>query len=163
MNQNFGNPFVSSRLLYPVEQQQDYVRFSQTENPSPLDTAPFPRRVDMWFAAFSFAARRGMPPTDLSGHQTIPFVEGDTFNQDPWRIRLLMLVAIAIDKSIHVINDPARMMVIANGLAAAGAPMVVEMLSKGSDQPIWNLSESLETLLQNNHFETEGESEDVRS
>ena len=162
MNQNLGNPFVSSRLLYPVEQQQDYVRFCQTENPSPIDTAPFPRRVDMWFAALSIAVRNGMPPADLSGHRTISFVEGDTFDREPWRVRVLMLVALAIDKSIEVVDDPARMMVIANGLAAAGAPVIVEMLTNGSDHPIWNLSEALEALLHNDHFQTEGEGEDDR-
>ena len=147
MNQRIGNPFTSTRLLYPAAQQPDYERFCQTDNRSPLDRSPFPRRVDMWFAALSIAARNGLPPVDLSTHKTVGFVEGQIFDGDPWRIRALMLVALSVDKSIDVVDNPARMMSIANGLAAAGAPLIVEMLSGGGDRPIWNLSEGLEKLL----------------
>ena len=116
----------------------------------------------MWFAALSIAARNGMSPVDLSNHHPVSFVEGDTFDREPWMIRVLMLVAIAIDKSIQVLDDPARMMAIANGLAAAGAPIIIEMLTKGTDDPIWNLSEAIGELLYNDSFETTGDSEDAR-
>ena len=147
MNQRISNPFISARLLYPAEQRPHYERFCQTDNPSPLDSSPFPRRVDMWFAALSVAARTGLSPIDLSTRKTVPFVEGQIFDRDPWRIRTLMLVALSIDKSIDVVDDPAHMMSIANGLAAAGAPLIVKMLSEGEDRHIWNLSEAMEKLL----------------
>ena len=152
MNQRITNPFTSTRLLYPAAQRPDYERFCQTENPSSLDNSPFPRRVDMWFAALSLATRNGLSPINLSTHQTVPFTEGKIFDGDPWRVRALMLVALAIDKSIEVVDDPARMMSIANGLAAAGAPVIVEMLSGGDDRPIWNLSEGLEKLLESGQY-----------
>lgn len=147
MNQRIANPFTSTGLLYPVDQRPDYERFCQTENPSPLDSSPFPRRVDMWFAALSVAARKGLSPVDLSDIKTVQFTEGRIFDGDPWRLRTLMLVALSIDKAIEVVDDPPRMMTIANGLAAAGAPLIVEMLSEGEDRPIWNISEALEELL----------------
>ena len=40
MNQRIGNPFTSTGLLYPAAQRPDYERFSQTENPSPLESSP---------------------------------------------------------------------------------------------------------------------------
>ena len=58
-----------------------------------------------------------------------------------------MLLALAIDQSIEVVENPARMMTIANGFAAVGQPLVVEMLNRGQDRPIWNLSTALEDLL----------------
>ena len=148
MNQRIGNPFTSTGLLYPADQRPDYERFSQTENPSPLGSSPFPRRVDMWFAALSIAARKELSPVDLSGLKTVQFTEGRIFDGDPWRIRALMLVALSVDKSIEVVDDPPRMMSIANGLAAAGAPLIVKMLSEGEDRPIWNLSEALSEALE---------------
>ena len=39
------------------------------------------------------------------------------------------------------------MMFIANRLAAAGVPRIVEMLKDGDQEPIWNLSDALERLL----------------
>ena len=142
------NPFTNSNLLYPTDQRPDYVRFCRTENTSSSSNSPFRRRVDMWLASISLAARKGLTPVDLSKQETVPFVGGDIFDRDPWRIEAIMMVALAIDKSIDVVNDTARMMTIANGLAAAGAPLVVEMLTEGSDSPIWNLSRSLEEELQ---------------
>ena len=147
MNQRMGNPLTAARLLYPADQQPDYERYCQTDNPSPIDSSPFPRRVDMWFASLSIAARNGLSPADLSGRRTVGFTEGRIFDRDPWRIRALILLALAIEKTIDVVDDPGRIMTIANGLAAAGEPLIVEMLSGGHDREIWNLSESLEDLL----------------
>ena len=42
------------------------------------------------------------------------------------------------------------MMAIANGLAAAGVPHVVEMLQSGEQPPIWNLTDALESMLESN-------------
>ena len=58
-----------------------------------------------------------------------------------------MLVAIAVEGNVEVVADPNHMMRIANRLAAAGVPHVVQMLEDGSDDPIWNLSDALEQLL----------------
>ena len=58
-----------------------------------------------------------------------------------------MLIAIAVEDDVEVVADPNRMMAIANSLAAAGVPYIVEMLEEGREGPIWNLSEALEKLL----------------
>ena len=55
----------------------------------------------------------------------------------------MMLAAIGLDDSVEVVGDPNRMMAIANGLAAAGVPIIVEMLQEGDQEAIWNLSEAL--------------------
>ena len=147
MNRRDNNPFSTAWLVYPIDQRDDYVRFCQTENPSPSDEAPFPRRVDMWFAAVALAAHEGLRPVDLGTRSTVQFVQGSIFDADAWRVRALMLLGLAIDQSIDVVENSARMMTIANGLAAVGQPLVVEMLNGGQDRPIWNLSTALEELL----------------
>ena len=58
-----------------------------------------------------------------------------------------MLVAIAIEGQLDVVSDARRVMAIANGLAAAGVPLVVDMLVEGGHPPIWSLSDSLEEML----------------
>ena len=147
MNRRENNPFSTAWLVYPIDQRDDYVRFCQTENPSPSDEAPFPRRVDMWFAAVALAARDGLRPVDLRSRSTVQFVQGSIFDSDAWRVRALMLLALAIEQSIEVVENSARMITIANGLAAVGQPLLVEMLNRGQDRPIWNLSTALEELL----------------
>ena len=148
MTQADRNPFTNSNLLYPVDQRPDYIHFCRTENTSSRTNSPFRRRVDMWMASMCIAARRGLSPVDLSKQETVPFVEGRIFDGDPWRIEAIMMTALATEKSIDVVSDTAKIMRIANGLAAAGAPLIVEVLTEGSDSPIWNLSRSLEEELQ---------------
>ena len=63
-----------------------------------------------------------------------------------------MLVAIAIDGDLEIVLNPRRMMDIANGLAAAGVPHIVEMLRNGGQNPIQNLSEALDDLLRSDIY-----------
>ena len=39
------------------------------------------------------------------------------------------------------------MMALANGLATAGLPEVIEMLKDGAAEPIWNLSDAIDEML----------------
>ena len=62
----------------------------------------------------------------------------------------MMLTAIAVEDDVAIVERPNRMMAIANGLAAAGVPHVVEMLQSGEQPPIWNLTDALESMLESN-------------
>jgi hypothetical protein len=102
--------------------------------------------VDMWFLAVCIAARLGIKPEDLAGRKTTKIIEGSIFTSDPWRVHTLMLIAIAHAGKVDIVSDPRRMMTIANGLAVAGLPKVLEMLKEGGGDPIWNLSEAVDQL-----------------
>ena len=147
MTQRYFNHFAGINLVYPAEQREDYERFCQTGARSSIDRSPFPRMVDLWFAGFSIAAGRSMKPVDLSGQNTSNFTPGAIFDRDSWRVQAVMLAAIAVADSVEVVGDPNRMMAIANGLAAAGVPIIVEMLQGGDQEAIWNLSEALADIL----------------
>ena len=84
-------------------------------------------------------------PASLDKNKVI--IEGAIFDRDSWRVQVVMLIAIAIEGNVKVVGDPHRMMAIANGLAAAGVPHIVEMLREGNQDPIWNLSDSLDKIL----------------
>ena len=58
-----------------------------------------------------------------------------------------MLLAIAAEGNVEIVENPNRMMAVANGLAAAGVPKVIDMLQDGDQEPIWNLSDALEQVL----------------
>jgi hypothetical protein len=103
--------------------------------------------VDFWFAGLSLAGRKQLAPVDLSKQETFKFIEGSIFDRDSWRVQAVMLIATAVDGSVEIVGEPRRMMAIANGLAAAGVPHVVDMLRDGDQDPIWNLSESIDSAL----------------
>ena len=147
MTQRYFNHFAGINLVYPADQREYYERFCQTGARSSVDRSPFPRMVDFWFAGLSIAAGRKVKPRDLSGQDTSNFITGAIFDRDSWRVQAVMLAAIAIDESVEVVGDPNRMMAIANGLAAAGVPLIVDLLAEGDQEPIWNLSEGLSDML----------------
>lgn len=147
MSQRYHNPFAGIDLIAPSDQRDLYDRYTQTHGRAIVDQSPFPRMVDFWFAGLALAGRRQLKPADLSKQDTFKFIEGSIFDRDSWRVQAVMLVAVAAEDSVEVVGEPRRMMAIANGLAAAGIPLVDEMLRDGDQDPIWNLSESLDALL----------------
>lgn len=148
MTQRYHNPFAGVELIAPVEQRDSYDRYCQTGGRAVIDQSPFPRMVDFWFAGLALAARKGLQPIDLSRQDTFKFIEGSIFDRDSWRVQTVMLIAIAFEDNVEIVGQPRRMIAIANGLAAAGIPFVVEMLREGDQDPIWNLSEAFDLLLQ---------------
>lgn len=149
MKQRYHNPFAGIDLIAPVEQRDVYDRYCQTGGRAIIDQSPFPRMVDFWFTGLALAARKELVPVDLGRKDTFKFMEGSIFDRDSWRVQLVMLIAIAVEGKVEIVGEPRRMMTIANGLAAVGVPYVVEMLRDGGQDPIWNLSESLDETLHN--------------
>ena len=157
MAQQYHNPFVKLGLIAPIAQRNhDYEEYCQTQmvGKAKIDRVPFRRMVDLWFAGLSLAARKQLKPVDLSKEKTSQFITGEIFDgNDSWRIQIITLVAIAIEGNLEVVQNPRRMMDIANGLAAAGVPHIVKMLSEGNQDSIWNLSDALDDLLKFDSYE----------
>lgn len=156
MTQQYDNPFQNMQIISPETQQTDYDYYCQAGQPrAKADTSPFPRKIDLWFAGLSFAARKKLDPIDLKKEKTVGIISGNIFNTDGWQAQAIMLIAIAVEGDLEVVLNPRRMMDIANGLAAAGVDHIVKMLSEGPHKPIWNLSDAFEKLLQEEHVPEE--------
>ena len=147
MTQRYHNPFSGVDLVAPVDQRDVYNRYCQTTGRAVIDQSPFPRMVDFWFAGLSIAARKEIAPVDLSGQQTFKFIDGSIFDRDSWRVQTVMLIVIAVEDNVEIVGEPRRIMAIANGLAAAGVPYIVEMLQDGDQDAIWNLSTAIDSML----------------
>ena len=148
--QRYHNPFAGIDLIIPIDQREAYDRYCRTQArglTTSIDLRPFPRMVDLWFAGLSLAARKQLTPVDLSGQRTVKFHEGSVLESDSWRIQIIMLVAIAVDENVEIVGEPHDMITLVNGLAAAGVPYIIEMLQDGDQDPIWNLSDSLDEIL----------------
>lgn len=87
-----------------------------------------------------------MEPVDLSKSQTTRFVEGSILDSDPWRIHFLRLIAMQ-RRGPEILTNPPEIASLANGLAAAGVPCIVEMLTDGDQLPVWNFTRAMENLL----------------
>ncbi|WP_337996928.1 hypothetical protein [Oleispirillum naphthae] len=142
-----SNPFQGIDVSVPEEFRETFQRYCQTGGRAVIDQSPFPRMVDLWFLAICVAARLGLKPAALAKLDTYKIIEGSIIGSDPWRVHALMLIAVAQSSELEIISEPRRMMALANGLAVAGLPKVVEMLKDGDGNPIWNISEEIESLL----------------
>ena len=152
MMQRQHNPFTRSVIRHPADQQECYDVYVQRGDNSiskRSDDKPFIIGVDLWFAGLSIAVREGLTPADL-GKSPVHLTEGSTLDRQSWRIPMLMLVAMRYsDDKEKVLLNPTEIMNIANGLAAAGVPRIVEMLRDGDAEPIWNISTAIENMLAN--------------
>lgn len=135
------NPYQSNELRIPSrhrEQVRSYTR-SQTESyrTSEVDDSPFERYIDMWFAGLCLAANIGQRAKIDDPHK---FHTGVVLTQDPYRIDLIEIVAIADTGDPWVIEDSGQVITIANEYAAAGLSRLLSMLQEGGEKPIWNLT-----------------------
>jgi hypothetical protein len=149
MADRYYNPFQGIDISVPTEFHDDFQRYCQTVGRAVIDQSPFPRMVDLWFLGVCVAARLGLKPVELNNRDTYKIIEGSIFGNDPWRIHMLMMIAITKTGDIEIASEPRQMMALANGLAVAGVPKVIEMLKDGQADPIWNLSEAILALLAN--------------
>lgn len=154
MAQLYHNPFAGLYLIAPVDQREAYDQYCQRQGTKSanIDEKPFPRMVDFWFAGLSLATLKQLEPVNIGKTETFRFIDGSIFDRDSWRVQAVMLVAIAIEDDVGIVGQPSRMIAIANGLAAAGVPRIVGMLCDGNQDPIWNLSEALNDLLQSDIY-----------
>ena len=147
MADRYFNPFGGIDINVPVEFHDAFTRYCQRSADAVIDHSPFPRMVDLWFLSVCIAARLGLEPVDSTKYDTKKIIEGSIFGSDPWRVHTLMLIAIAQSGDVHIVSEPRKMMAAASGLAIAGLPKVLEMLKDGDAEPIWNLSDAVDTLL----------------
>ena len=151
MVSRYNNPFAGNQLVYPEDQREHYQRYCSTGGGRDIDEQPFPRMVDLWFTGLCIAARKGLTAANLTGRRTVNMTPGSIFSgEDAWRVQLIRLICLALDNDVEALDRPGGMVAMANGLAAAGVPLIAEMLSDGNQPSIWNLSDAVDELVAQN-------------
>jgi len=117
-------------------------RLTHARRKDTIDHSPFDRYVDFWWAAIGVGVSEGRVTKNDDAEK---FVTGVVLSQDPWRLTHLELLAIAHTGSSEVIGRPGEVIEIANGYAATGIPILVDILLKKSE-PIWDVSNYLQNL-----------------
>ena len=147
MADRYFNPFQAIDINVPIEFHEAFSRYCQRNANAVIDDSPFPRMIDLWFLSVCVAARLGLKPADITKYETRKIIDGSIFSSDPWRVHTLMLIAIGKSGNVQIVSEPRKMMTLANGLAVAGLPEIIEMLKDGDEKPIWNLSDTIEGIL----------------
>lgn len=147
MAHRYYNPFQAIDISVPVEFHKSFKRYSRREANSVIDQSLFSRMIDFWFLSVCVASQLGLKPVDIPKSDTVKIIDGAIFANDPWRIDMLMLLAISRYNDVQIVSEPRKIISLANGLAVAGIPKVIDMLNDGDAEPIWNLSDTIDLLL----------------
>jgi hypothetical protein len=149
MSETLTSSFSAQEVNAPVKFREYFQKYSQTTGASTvsdLNRKPFPRMVDFWFLAICVAVRKGLKPINLDGQDTYKAIEGAAIVSPEWRAQALRLIAIAETKDPEVVKDPRQMMRIANGLAFAGMPHLIEILEQNPDDEALCLADELVSM-----------------
>ncbi len=146
ISQDF-NPFANQAVHVPKAYHEDLRLYSTTfvsEDGASKDVedAPFKRYVDYWLLAAAVGASQGefMTVESAERHE---FITGVVFQRDLATIEFLFLLAIAHSGDPFVVRDPRQVLDIAESYAAAGIPLVKEMMETGHLPALHNLTRSL--------------------
>lgn len=148
MADRYFNPFQAIDISVPVEFHEAFTRYCK--GGPDVDQSPFPRMVDLWFLCVCVAARLDLEPANISRSKTqksIKIIDGTIFGSDPWRIHTLMLIAVGKTGDIQIVSEPRKMMALAENFAVAGMQKVIEILKNGDAEPMFNLSDYIDSLL----------------
>lgn len=142
-----ANPYANLQLRIPELEWEAVRRFTTTFRPEDgsepnIDQSPFNRYVDMWWAALLVGVREGRRSKPAEWHDFTPAV---VFNQDPWRIRQLELLAVAEAHSTDVLDDPGKVISMANEYAATGIEILVDRMT-GQTEPIWAVTSAFQSM-----------------
>jgi len=141
---SYYNPFQNYELRIPNNYREQIDRFTQTQpeggqKPAPEDS-PFSRQIDFWFLSFCLGIHEGRTSEANKWHK---FITGEILSRNPERIQLIELAIIGHKKDPWIIDKPGEIISMANGFAATGIPILIEMLEDEFDKPIWNVTDQL--------------------
>ena len=133
---NYFRALLTSRahsLFLPGKWRDDiqrYVRQHQQGAASNPEAAPFGRQLDFWALAFATAIARGVPPLastpSQGGHK---FIDTRSVEMSDALCELLAVVALGtLGPDDEGVEDPARIIELANQYAAAGCEELLRRL-----------------------------------
>lgn len=141
ISQDF-NPFANLAVHVPKAYHEDVNHYSSTFGSKSPEDAPFKRYVDFWLLAAAVGASEEQFMT-VDSAERHEFITGVVFQRDLATIEFLFLLAIAHSGDPFVVREPRQVLDIAEGYAAAGIPLVKEMMETGHLPALQNLTRSL--------------------
>jgi hypothetical protein len=101
-----------------------------------IEEAPFRRMYDFWFAAVLWAEHHELEPA--TGARMEKFISvGPTPNDakpETWMLELLLLIAVRrLEPDVNTLPEPADVFKLANELAAAGSPLLLDEIERSAD------------------------------
>ncbi|MFK4259205.1 hypothetical protein [Agrobacterium tumefaciens] len=144
------NPFLNTEVFAPQEFQTYFQKYSLSQGGSTVDDfdrKPFHRMVDFWFMAIAVAVKKGLKQAELPSANLYKAIDSPALSSSEWRLHALKLIAIAESGNPEIVTDGRAMIRIANGLAFAGMPILIDILENNIDEEAFGLCDALIEML----------------
>lgn len=147
-----ANPYANLPLRIPEREWEAVRRYTTTFRPEDgsdpnIDQSPFGRYVDLWWAALIIGVREGRRSRPSDPSEWHDFTPAVVFNQDPWRIRQLELLALAEEGNTDVLDDPGKIISMANEYAATGIGILIDEMT-GQTEPVWAVTSLFRSMVE---------------
>lgn len=143
------NPFQSQQFHVPSA-RHDFLRSLSAQqggdDPGRVAGAdiPFPRMVDAWLLAVAIGRSDGSFTRVGPGGVELKAVTAlNVLNNNPIQVAFLMHIAVAHEGDAYIVQDPAKVVHIADGYAVSGFESLAEMIGGSTGSRVLKLSRSL--------------------
>lgn len=137
------NPFSSFNIEMPKKYDDQIKSYCMTGGGSKSrEQSPFDRQVDFWYSAFLLSVK----------YKLAPATEKDTYNVTPatilstdsYRITHIQAAYLAITEDFEGLAENKKVFDFAIGMANAGIPKLLQILSDTDQKPLWNILDEVE-------------------
>ncbi|MDN7124871.1 hypothetical protein J6I90_08250 [Pseudidiomarina sp. 1APP75-32.1] len=139
------NIFAQYQIDMPKAYQEKIKNFVSTGSQSQSrENAPFDRQIDFWFMALCLAFNKGL--TAVKEKETYNAITAEILSRNPYRVTQMQMIALSVSMDPNILLEPKRMLDICVGLANAGIPLLINILSDTEATPLWNIYYELEDI-----------------
>lgn len=140
------NIFAQYQIEMPKVYQDKIKAFVSTgSNSQSRENTPFDRQIDFWYMALCLAFRDDLTPTKEK--DTYNAITAEILSRNSYRVNQMQMIALATSKDANILLEPKKMLDVCVGLANAGIPVLLNILSDTEATPLWNMYYELEELL----------------
>ena len=140
------NPFATFNLDIPNKYRDQAINYSRTGgNTNTAEYAPFRRQVDFWYTAFLIGVAKNLKPEPEK--DTYNATPGTIFSGDSFRTNHMLLFYLGVTQDLEKLSDTRRAFDYCLGVANAGMPYLIQILSDKEERPIWSIFDELEILV----------------
>jgi hypothetical protein len=139
------NIFAQYQIEMPKVYQDKIKNYVSTGSQSQSrENVPFDRQIDFWFMALCLAFKKGLTP--IKEKDTYNAIAAEILSRNPHRVTQIQMIALTTSNDPNILLEPKKMLDICIGLANAGIPTLLNILSDTEATPLWNMYYELEEL-----------------
>lgn len=140
------NPFSNFNIEMPKKYDEQIKNYCMTGGAGKSrEQAPFDRQVDFWYCSFLLSIKQKLTP--ILEKETYNVIAGTILSVDSYRITHIQAAYLAITDDFDGLAENRKVFDFALGMANAGIPKLLQILSDTDQKPLWNILDEIESGL----------------